>query len=437
MSSYSTHAEILCLGITAWNAWRDKNPSIVPDLQGVVLALSEDSLNGGSVNLREARLQSSVLRFATLPAADLEAADMSGADLMHARLDHANLSAVNLRNSRLDHAHLSGATLTEVNLCGAKLRFANLSAADLQAADMSDADLMHARLNQTNLSAANFTNARLDYADFAGAKLAKVNLCGASLQHAKNLTESQIKESTGDPSTILPPHLQGSVSWSPTISPTFEHYEFGPRPSDRQSRWSSAKFVQRATSGIIAFLTSVALIIILFVWPHTNEFAPLDRLGEDSGQGLWATAPEALMKTTSERRITTDTTSGASTASQIGNALEHHVSPDLGATVLGPASTPGVSEEEYEAPESTALVFAVTPPTAWPHAIDPGLPSEPSELSTLAYTGAGQTALASGPETPPTLPARNPARGQDIETAHTISPSSAEIPPKPFRNPLR
>ena len=113
VSSCATHAEILCRGATPWNTWREQNPSAVPDLKGISLALREDRLNGA--NLREARLQNSVLRFAALSTADLKAADMSGADLMHAQLDHANLSAVNLSNARLDHAHLGGATLTNAN----------------------------------------------------------------------------------------------------------------------------------------------------------------------------------------------------------------------------------------------------------------------------------------------------------------------------------
>ena len=225
--------EILRSGPRAWNAWRENNPSTVPDLTGITLRLSERQMgpiNGGPINLKSALLQGAFLRFATLSAADLEAADMSAADLMHARFDRANLSAANLSNAQLDHADLSGATLTKVDLCGASLQHAILSTADLQAADMSGADLMHARLDRANLSAANLTDARLDYADFAGADLSKANLCGASLQHARNLTESQLKETSGSGSTILPPHLQGSVSWSGARSPTeIERHDLGPR----------------------------------------------------------------------------------------------------------------------------------------------------------------------------------------------------------------
>ena len=225
--------EILRSGPRAWNAWRENNPSTVPNLTGIALSLSERQMgpiNGGPINLKSARLQGAFLRFATLSAADLEAADMSAADLVHARFDQANLSAANLSDAQLDHADLSGATLTKVDLCGASLQHAILSTADLQAADMSGADLMHARLDRANLSGANLTDARLDYADFAGADLSQANLCGASLQHAKNLTESQLRESRGSGTTILPPHLQGSVSWSVAQSATeIERHDLGPR----------------------------------------------------------------------------------------------------------------------------------------------------------------------------------------------------------------
>jgi hypothetical protein len=150
------HTEILRGGPRTWNAWREENPSIVPDLSGIALKLSERQMgpiNGGPINLRSARLQDASLRFATLSGADLEAADMSHADLTHARLDRANLTAVNLRN------------------------------------------------------------ALLGFADLAGAKFTQANLCGANLQQAKNLTQAQIEGSLGSNATILPPHLVAPASW--------------------------------------------------------------------------------------------------------------------------------------------------------------------------------------------------------------------------------
>ena len=65
MSPETNHAEILRSGPTAWNAWRDKHPSTIPDLAGIALKLSERQLgpiSGGPINLRSARLQDAGFR---------------------------------------------------------------------------------------------------------------------------------------------------------------------------------------------------------------------------------------------------------------------------------------------------------------------------------------------------------------------------------------
>jgi len=146
----SEHIEVLRRGPKAWNAWREKNPSQVPNLDDAALTLGERQLgpiNGGPINLRSAHMQRAFLRSATLSAADLEAADVSGADLAYARLDRANLKAANLSYAVLDHA------------------------------------------------------------DFNGAILTNADLSGASLRHVQNLTQAQIKYSTFNAATILPGHL--------------------------------------------------------------------------------------------------------------------------------------------------------------------------------------------------------------------------------------
>jgi len=210
-------------GPSAWNAWRQKNPTAIPNLAGIALEASERQLgptHGGPIALKAALLRDAELRFATLTTADLAAADLSGADLAHARLDHADLRGANLSASCLDYANLDGAELSGLSLRRASLRFASLAATNLEAADLAGANLTHAGLSEANLRAANLRNARLDYADFAGADLSEANLRGADLQNAKNLTPSQLAQSLGDASTVLPEHLQGSVPWSPARSET-------------------------------------------------------------------------------------------------------------------------------------------------------------------------------------------------------------------------
>ena len=147
----SKHIEILRRGPRAWNAWRQDNPSHIPNLDDAALSLSERQLgpiNGGPINLRSACMQRAFFRSANLSAGDLESADLSEANLVHARLDRANLKGANLQG------------------------------------------------------------AVLDYADFNGAVLMDANLSGASLQHAQNLTQAQLNDSTCDAATILPPYLE-------------------------------------------------------------------------------------------------------------------------------------------------------------------------------------------------------------------------------------
>jgi len=91
------HIAQLRKGVTAWNAWRDANPDICPDLSG---------------------------------------ADLRGLNLMRANLSRANLKG----------AELITAILCWAKLCAANLRTANLSGAVLTGADLADADLTGCRV---------------------------------------------------------------------------------------------------------------------------------------------------------------------------------------------------------------------------------------------------------------------------------------------------
>ena len=146
----SEHIEILRRGPRAWNAWREANPSQVPNLDDVSLSLSQRQLgpiNGGPTNLRSVSMQRAFLRSGSLSAADLEAADLSGADLAYAGLDQANLKAANLSGAILDYADFTGAVFTDANL-----------------------------------------------------------------QHVQNLTQAQINDSICNAATILPAHLEHPAS---------------------------------------------------------------------------------------------------------------------------------------------------------------------------------------------------------------------------------
>ena len=140
VSSVLPHDDILRSGAAAWNAWRQENPSAVPNLAGIALEASERQLgprHGGPVNLKAALLRNAELRFAILTTADLAAADLSGADLAHARLDQAYVKVAFLGSSWLYYASLNGSYLSGLSMRIERLRFTSLAAAYFVYDDLS------------------------------------------------------------------------------------------------------------------------------------------------------------------------------------------------------------------------------------------------------------------------------------------------------------
>jgi pentapeptide repeat protein len=165
------HVALLAQGVAAWNAWRDENPDIVPDLTGANL----NSAQLRRVNLTGANLSGAQLRVAYLRRANLIGADLRGADLGQAHL-RANLQGANLAKASLIETNLRDANLREADLVEANLRGATLEAADLRKANLQKASLERADLHEANLS-----GAKLSGADLRGASLVKTNLDGADV----------------------------------------------------------------------------------------------------------------------------------------------------------------------------------------------------------------------------------------------------------------
>ena len=169
------HLAILKEGVKAWNRWRKKNPSVMPDLS----------------------------------FADLSSADLSSADLGGARLSNANLSRADLRKADLYEADLQFADLSEANLSWAHLERADLSDADLSKADLSEAQLPEANLFEANLSdaklcganlfSANLSLAQLDQTDFAGAIVGWTTFANVDLSGVNGLdsVEHRLSSSVG------------------------------------------------------------------------------------------------------------------------------------------------------------------------------------------------------------------------------------------------
>lgn len=149
-------------GVYAWNAWREKNESIIPRLICVNL-LGADLVG---VDLVRAEMPRGNFSRARLVGANLSGAMASGADL-----SRAELTGAKLRGTVLKGGNLSGADLGMADLSGANLAYADLSGANLVHANLTGANLLEAKLGGANLSGADLTGANLLHADLAGANL--------------------------------------------------------------------------------------------------------------------------------------------------------------------------------------------------------------------------------------------------------------------------
>jgi Pentapeptide repeats (8 copies) len=101
------HVALLQKAVAAWNAWREENPTIRPNLFGA--------------NLRAAHLSAANLIGANLRAAHLGAANLFGANLFGANLSEANLSEANLSGANLQSATLVNTDFTGADLAGCRI----------------------------------------------------------------------------------------------------------------------------------------------------------------------------------------------------------------------------------------------------------------------------------------------------------------------------
>jgi len=106
------HVALLRQGVAAWNAWRDENPNIHPDLSEAYL--SEANLGG-------ANLGGADLYRVNLIEAKLSEADLSGADLSEANLGGADLQAAILIDTDFSGADLTGCRIYGVSAWSLKL----------------------------------------------------------------------------------------------------------------------------------------------------------------------------------------------------------------------------------------------------------------------------------------------------------------------------
>lgn len=155
------HLIILKEGVDAWNAWRRKNPQLMPDLSGASLeGVILDGVNLRCARLLRANLTNAYLRGADLAEANLSDSDLHDANLPGAGLTNANLTAVDLRDADLRVACLTGATLRRASLARAYLVRANLLYADLTDTDLHLTNFGHTVVGWTTFAGNDLSSAR-------------------------------------------------------------------------------------------------------------------------------------------------------------------------------------------------------------------------------------------------------------------------------------
>ena len=190
------HLKILLQGTSVWNAWREKNPSIRPDLtQAHLPSASLEAVNLANADLRKANLESASLQKANLENADLQRANLDHALLLKATLTGALLQQATLRGANFYKATLESSNLQQANMAGAVFPYANLRKSDLSFSNLAGAKLEFADLRRSTLMQASLRGANLNHADLRRAHLQDTKL-DRSILHGANLMKADLSKAT-------------------------------------------------------------------------------------------------------------------------------------------------------------------------------------------------------------------------------------------------
>lgn len=232
MASYE-HLSILELGRSSWNAWREENVNIVPDLSHS--DLNDRNLRGTNFiacNLKGVKLNRSDLRGVNMRNADLSYSHISSADLSRVNLISANLSKANIRQANLHSANLRNSNMSEVNLHDTNLRKAILDGSDLCGAHLIRVQARAAKFRNVNLQGADLEGADLRYCVFTGANLRKTNLRSVNLTQAElngadlsdaNLSHAVIVQSNLQNSNLSNCRVYGLSAWDVELQNTVQY----------------------------------------------------------------------------------------------------------------------------------------------------------------------------------------------------------------------
>lgn len=151
------HLAIARKGVAAWNAWREANPTVIPDLSGALFADTDQFVGPPDpVNPRGPKWSGINLLRANLDKAVLDEAELFDADLRY-----ANLSRACIRNGLLHRANLEGAKLEFANCFRSQFDDSKLISARMSGADLGKTDLVRCSLRGADLSGVNLAGATL------------------------------------------------------------------------------------------------------------------------------------------------------------------------------------------------------------------------------------------------------------------------------------
>jgi len=174
------HVKELLKGVESWNAWREANPDVKPDLRG--FSFSKVSVPGHLIEMDVKK------RYETV---HLNEINLAGVNLIDADLRDISMFKANLQGSHFLYSNLEGTYLAFADLKHASINSTRLKKADLYNADLRKSNAIYADLREANLQAANLAGAFLDRANLQGAHLLETDLSYTTLT-AVNLNDANV-----------------------------------------------------------------------------------------------------------------------------------------------------------------------------------------------------------------------------------------------------
>lgn len=195
------HVEILEQGVEVWNAWREMNPDIQPDLSGFSFPAN---LNMEGINFRHTNLRAADLSNTHLISADLSKAYMVNATLDKALVEKTKLVETILEGANLHETHLieiecretifNAAVMVAAQIVNSNIEVSYFVGTDLRTAVFFQnitmncffhgANLSQATLRETGFYSCNFKNANFTEASFWGAILQGSSFVEANVEGA-------------------------------------------------------------------------------------------------------------------------------------------------------------------------------------------------------------------------------------------------------------